>query len=412
MRCRAALAPTLALAGPARAAAGPDFTAALAGAPALAAARHRLDAAQLRAGTRGRLADLELEAMGTSLRDPGLGGRREAYELTLRQPLPRPGERASDRTLGATATRMAEAELAAAAADLAATVAGLLAEALAARERSAVNLGQAARLDAALGGLEARLTASGTTGLAERLALQSRRTALRLAAAEDARAAADAEAEARTRLGLAPEAPLPAFAAPDPASIQPAQTAAAAVARARAADAEAAARFARTSTAPATAVGLRLERERMGTGFLNGVGLVFSTDLPARRGETARAEARAATAERQAALAEEDVSRRQARADLDHAARAAAFAEESRRLAAEITGRLEAEHEAVNRAFAAARPGQDSALLHALDILDRTTAVRLQVITAEAALRARQAALWRHVPPAQLLAAFPRNPAP
>lgn len=412
MGIRAALALTLALAGSTGALASPEFIAALAGAPALSAARHRLDAAQTRAGARGRLADLELEAMGTSLRDPGVGGRREAYELTLRQPLPRPRERASDRALGATATRIAEAELALTTADLAATVAGLLAEATAARERAAVNRGQAARLDTALGGLDPRLTVGGSPVLIERLALQSRRAALRLAAVEDERAAADAEAEARARLGLGPEAPLPAFAGPDPASIQPAETAVAALARARADDAEAGARFARASASPATAVGLRMERERMGSGFLNGVGLVFSTDLPSRRASAARAEARAAAAEREAAQADEGASRLLARADLDRAARAAAFAEESRRLAAEITGRLEAEHEAVNRAFAAARPGQESALLHALDVLDRTTAARLQVIAADAALRASQATLWRHVSPAQLLAVPAREPKP
>ncbi|MFZ9838743.1 MAG: TolC family protein [Opitutaceae bacterium] len=412
MTVRTALALLLALAGPARAMPGTDLGAALAAAPGLAAARHRLDAAQIRAGARGRLADLELEAMGSSIRDPGVGGRREAYELTVRQSLPRPGERASDRVLGATATRLAEAELALAAADLAATVSGLLADATAARERAAVNLGLITRLESALAGLEARLTAGGNPGLVERLGLQSRRTALRLAVAEDERAAADAEAEARARLGLAPDAPLPAFAAPDPASILPAETAAAALARARAEDAEAAARFARVSTAPATAVGLRMERERMGSGFLHAVGLVLSTDLPTRRSAAARAEARAATAERQAAQSDEDASRRLARADLEHVARAAAFAEKARRLAAEITGRLEAEHEAVNRAFAAARPGQDSAVLHALDILDRTTGARLQVIAAETALRVRQAALWRHAPPAQLLAALTRGPTP
>ncbi len=412
MRSRAALALTLALAGPAGAVAPPEFAATLAGAPALAAARHRLEAAQARAGVRGRLADLELEAMGTSLRDPGAGGRREAYELTLRQPLPRPRERASDRALGATAIRLAEADLALAAADLAATVAGLLAEATAARERAAVNLGQAARLETALGGLEARLTAGGPAVLVERLALQSRRTALRLAAAEEGRKAADAEAEARARFGLAPADPLPAFAAPAAATIQPAETAAAAFARARAEDAEAGARFARANASPATAIGLRMERERMGSGFLNGVGLVFSTDLPSRRAGAARAEARAAAAERAAAQVDEGASQLLARADLDRAARAAAFAEEARRLALEITGRLEAEHEAVNRAFAATRPGQDSALLHALDILDRTTAARLQLIAAEADLRASQAALWRHAPPAQLLAALTRGPAP
>jgi outer membrane protein TolC len=411
VRRRVALALTLALAGPAGATAQPDFAITLAAAPSLAAARHRLDAAHVRAGVRGRLADLELEAMGTSLRDPGIGGRREAYEVTLRQPLPRPRERASDRALGTTAIRLAEADLALSAADLAASVAGLLADAVAARERAAINLAQAGRLDTALGGLEARLSAGGPTTLVERLALQSRRTALRLAVAEDERKAADAESEARARLGLAPADPLPAFTAPVVATIQPADTPTAALARARAEDAEANARFARATAAPTTAFGLRMERERMGSGFLNGVGLVFSTDLPSRRAGAARAEVRAAAAERAAAQADEGASRFLVRADLDHAARAATFAEEARRLAAEITGRLEAEHEAVNRALAAARPGQDSTLLHALDILDRTTAARLQVIAAEAELRARQAALWRHAPPAQLLAAFSRGPA-
>ena len=57
--------------------------------------------------------------------------------------------------------------------------------------------------------------------------------------------------------------------------------------------------------------------------------------------------------------------------------------------------------------------GDDLSFLHTMKkYIAYARAKCAPVITAEAALRARQAALWRHVPPAQLLAAFPRNPAP
>jgi hypothetical protein len=47
--------------------------------------------------------------------------------------------------------------------------------------------------------------------------------------------------------------------------------------------------------------------------------------------------------------------------------------------------------------------GGESAVLHAVDILDKTTETQLAILEAETAARTTRAELWRYVPATRLL---------
>jgi outer membrane protein TolC len=418
MRVRRALFIALAAAGIAPAA--PEdpspLWSALAGSPALEAARRRVGAAQARIGAAGRLADPEVEAMGSRVGGGPMGDDRSMWEFNLRQPLPRRGERAADRERAAAGVRMAEAELALIAGDTAAEAAISLAEAEGSRARLALLESQRSRLGAALASLDTRLAAGATVKLADRLTLQSRIAALELAVAENRRAAADAESVARMHLALAPDASLPPFAAPEPSAIRAEGSPGVALAEARAAEAVAMGRMARAGANPMTSVGLRLEREGGGAAAQDTFGLAVSSEIPWRSRGYARAGSRAAEAERAAAQADAEMARRRVANALGRAGRAEQLAGAARRLALETRARLDAEHEILNGTVsvgAAGGMGGDSAVLHAIDILERTAETQLRIIEAETMARSARAELWRHVESRRLLAhAAAPNPSP
>ncbi len=418
MRVRRALLLALAAVAPAAGfSADPEaLLAAATRAPAVEAARRRIDAAQARLSAAGRLADPQVEAMGSRVNGRPAGDDRSMWELNVRQPLPRRGERAADRDRATAAISMAEAEFAFAAGEAAAEVAVALAEAEGARARAALIDTQQRRLGAVLASLDARLAAGASVRLADRLTLQTRAAALELSLEEARRTAADAEAAARSRLSLAPDAPLPVLSMPDPASIRAQESPGVALAEARAAEASAMGRVARAGAAPMTSVGLRLERERGAAGSQDTIGVAFASDLPFRARDYARAGGRAAEAERASARADAESARQRVTNALGRAERAERFAETARRLTNETQLRLEAEHDALNRAVsvgAASGMAGESAVLHAVDILDRTTETQLRIIEAETAARISRAELWRHLATPRLLrlaAASPPSP--
>ena len=287
------------------AAAPPSLLAAVTHAPQLAAAAKRVDAARARTEASGRLADPELEAVGSRV-DAPLGESRTLWELNLRQPLPKRGERAADRARSLAVVTMAEADYAMTIGDVAAAVAFALAEAAGADARAALLTTQLTRLDAALATVQARLASGVATRLADRLTLQSRVSALQLQLEQTQRTAADARATARGRLGLAPEAPLPAYAAPAATEITPADSATVTVATARIAEATAMGKIARASANPLTSIGVRFERERSSLGNTDTVGLALSSEIPWRNRRYSRAEVRATEADRAAATADDD----------------------------------------------------------------------------------------------------------
>ncbi len=380
---------------------------AVARAPQLRAARLRIDAASARTGAAGRLADVEVEAMTSRVNADAMGENRDMWEVNVRQPLPKRGERAADRARAIAVVSVAEADYALAAGDLAVEIALALAEADGADARAQLLEAQLNRLNAVLQTMQTRLAAGASLRLADRLTVQSRIAGLQLQLAQAQRLAADARATARGQLGLTADAPLPVFAAPAPAEINPADAATIALATARVAEANAAGQLARASGNPMTSVGLRFERERSSMGNQDTVGVAVSSEFPWRNRRYARAEVRAAEAERAAAQSDATAARHRISSTLSRVERAERVADTARRLAGETQARLAAEHESLTRATsvsAGTGMGGDSVVLHAVDILDKTTETQLQIIEADTAARTARAELWRYVSAPRLLA--------
>lgn len=231
------------------------------------------------------------------------------WSVTFQQPLPRRGERAADRDRARAVRSMAEADYVMAAGELASEVAMELADAEAAARRATLLEQQIARTRAVLDAVDARL-GTGQGSLAGRLVLQSRINSMQVMVERERQMQADAEAEIRGRLGLQPDAPLPSYAAPAAGDVSADTAAAVLGAQARASEAAAMARMARASTRPMTAVGLTFEREETNMGNEDIVGLSFMTDIPWRARRYARAETRAAEADRSAAQMDADGGRR------------------------------------------------------------------------------------------------------
>lgn len=387
--------------------AAPALLEAVSHAPALSAAQQRIAAARARTDAAGRLADPEVEGMIS--RADMIDGNADMWELNLRQPLPKRGERAADRERASAAVAMAEADYAMVAGDLAADVAMAVAEIDGAHARVAVLQDQLRRLEAVLEGVEVRIAAGGGR-IADRLTLQSRVAAMQLMLEQERRMADDAAANARGLLGLAADGPLPAFAAPASSDINVENAAALQLATARVAEADAMRRMARASGRPMTAVGVRLEREQTAMGNNDTVGLAFMSEIPWRSRRYARAEIRAAEAERDAARADGSSARHRIASTLARVDRAERLAETARRLAAETRSRLETEFDSflqtagsVGSSGSTGMGGGDSAVLQAVEILEKTSDTELQVIQAETAARTTRAELWRYAPAQHLL---------
>jgi outer membrane protein TolC len=341
--------------------------------------------------------------MGSRVND-AMGANRTMWELSVRQPLPKRGERAADRERALAVVTMAEADYALLAGDVAADVAMALAEADGADARAELLSSQLTRLASALAAVDARLASGLAPRLSDRLTVQSRVAAFQLQLEQTHRTAADARTSARGRLALAPDAPLPAYAAPAATEINPADSATVAVATARIAEANAMGKMARASAAPMTSVGVRFERERSSMGNTDTVGLALSSELPWRNRRYARAEIRAAESDRAAATADATAARHRISSTLARVERAERLATTARRLSAETQSRLDAEHEALTRSLSVTGMGaNESAVLHAIDILDRSTETQLQIIEAETSARATRAELWRYLPADRLV---------
>lgn len=374
--------------------------------PVIEAARKRIDAARARTESAGRLADPEVEAAGSRINTAAGGENRNMWELNLRQPLPKRGEREADRDRSLALVSMAEAEFALTAGELAADVAIALAEAEGAEGRAQLLKAQLGRMEAALQSLDARLAAGVLPRIADRLSIQTRVGNLQLAIEQAQRTAGDARTAARGRLGLDPNATLPVFSAPALSEVNPSDTATIALATARVAEATAMGKMARASGNPMTSVGLRFERERSNFGNQDTIGLAVSSEIPLRTRRYARADVRAADADRAAAHADANAARYRIDSLLSRVERAERVAASARKLAAETSARLEAEHQTLTQATGVAPSGgmgNESAVLHAVDILDRTMETQLQIIDAETTARTARAELWRYVSAKRLL---------
>ena len=156
-----------------------------------------------------------------------------------------------------------------------------------------------------------------------------------------------------------------------------------------------------------TSVGVRFERERSSMGNTDTLGLALSSELPWRNRRSARAEVRAAEADRAAATADATAARHRISSTLARVERAERVAATARRLAADTRTRLDAEHEALTRSLSVTGMGAgESAVLHAIDILEKSTETQLQIIEAETSARTTRAELWRYLSPARLTPAL------
>jgi outer membrane protein TolC len=375
-----------------------EFLQAVTTAPALTAAAQRANAARERIESAGRLADIEVEGMGSRMVGP-MDERATMWEVNVRQPLPKRGERAADRERARALVAMSEADYAMMAGEMAADVAMAIAEAEGANARIRLLETQIGRLDAVLRSVESRI-ASGSGRIADRLTVQTRIAEMQLMVEEERRMSADALADARGRLGLRPDAALPAYAAPAVDEIRPDDAAAIRLAAARTAEAGAMVKMARASARPMTSVGVRFEQERRPMGDENSLGLAFMTDIPFRSRRYARAEARAAEAERAAAETDATAVRYRISSALTRVDRAERLAATARRLSADTLARLNAEYDAMVRSAGVGVAGAmgDSAVLQTVEILEKTTDAELQVIRADTAVLTARAELWRYVP--------------
>jgi outer membrane protein, heavy metal efflux system len=376
-----------------------DLLRAVANAPALNAAARRTTAARERVEAAGRLADVEVEGMGSRMVGP-MGERATMWEVNVRQPLPKRGERAADRERARAAVSMSEADYALMVGETAADTAMALAEAEGAHARIRLLETQIARLDAVLRSIEARL-ASGGGRLADRLTVQSRVASMQLMIEEERRMAADALADARGRLGLGPDAPLPAFAAPTVGEIKADEAAAVRLAAARTDEANAMVKMARASANPMTSVGVRFENERRAMGDENTLGLAVMSEIPWRNRRYARAEVRAAEAERGAAQTDATAARYRISAALTRVDRAERLAATAQRLSSETLARLNAEFDSMIRTAGVGSPMGESTILQTVEILEKSTDTELQVIRADTAVRTARAELWRYMPASQ-----------
>jgi cobalt-zinc-cadmium efflux system outer membrane protein len=377
-----------------------DLLRAVTEAPALNAAARRTAAARERIDSTGRLADPELEGMGSRMVGP-MNERATMWEVNVRQPLPKRGERAAERDRARAAVLMSEADYALMAGEMAADTAMALAEAQGAEARILLLEAQIARLDPVLRSIESRLATSGGR-IADRLTVQSRIAAMQLMIEEERRMADDALAAARGRLGLAPDAPLPAFAAPGVAEINPDEAALVLLAAARTTEANAMIKMAQASANPMTSVGVRFEQERRAMGNDNTVGIALMTDLPFRSRRYARADVRAAEAERSAAETDATAARYRITAALTRVDRAERLAATARRLSNETLSRLNAEFDAMlSSASVGSSAMGESTVLQTVELLEMATDTQLQVIRSDTAVRTARAELWRHLPAAR-----------
>ena len=86
-----------------------EFLRTVLNAPVLSAAARRAVAARERVDASGRLADVEVEGMGSRMVGP-MDERATMWEVNVRQPLPKRGERAADRERAIANVSRVEAE--------------------------------------------------------------------------------------------------------------------------------------------------------------------------------------------------------------------------------------------------------------------------------------------------------------
>ncbi len=379
-----------------RAAAEPaPFAEAVRAAPSVIAARHRAEAALVRATSSGRWADPEVEGMYARKEMPMED--MPMWGASLQQPLPKWGERAAQRALARAQLDMARAEADRMAGEAAMETARALLERDAARQRMDLLSRVLDRTERALAAADARLGV-GRGGIGESLALQSRITELRLALDQEELFVADADADARRALGLHTDKALPAFAAPALDDIQVTRAPGMRLLEAQRAEAGAMAAMARASARPMTAIRIGFEREQAEDGDEDTAAVALMTELPWNSRRYAKADVRAATAEQAGREAEAEALRNRIEADLAQAARLERLAERTRASVAETRQRIENEYASLVNASGSAAMQGNAPILMLLELIDRDAELEMKRIEAETEARMARADLWPYVP--------------
>jgi outer membrane protein TolC len=370
-----------------------QFRAVLANAPAIAAARSRVTAAEQAQGAAGVLPD---PMVGADLgrERPRMGEDMTMYGAMVEQTLPRWGERDAMRQNARAQVGRESADVAAVIGEHAAIVASGLAEYAAARD-TLVLIQQSQERIAALQDIMRSRIAAGGAMIGEQLALDSRAQQLAVQLADLERRGQDALAMVHGRLGLPPDAPLPPFAAPDPATIEVEGNPMARSAAAMQLEAQAMEREALARGNPETAVGLVWEREAAGTeAQTDKLSLTFRMSLPVYRSayrdaaDAARTRARAAQHEAMGATW-------MARSQITRAQRAVTQAELAQRTADDIAARTRTTYDAVIRQVGSG----GASVTVTLDLLEMISESGRGAIMARLDSRMALAELWRLAPP-------------
>jgi cobalt-zinc-cadmium efflux system outer membrane protein len=364
-------------------------------APSVIAARDRTDAARIRATAAGRWADPELEGMVARRETPM--DEMPMWGAALQQPLPKWGERGAQRALARAQLDMARAEADLKAGDVAMQVARALLAGDAAQQRMELQARVLERAQRAQTAAETRLGV-GQGRIGETLALQSRITALRLTIDQEQQRIDDAETRARQLLGLADETALPSCDVPAIDRIRPELAPGLRMLEAQKAEADAMAAMARASARPMTAIRIEFEREEAEEGDENTAGIALMTELPWNSRRYARADVRAALAERDGREAEADALRRALDADRAQAARLERLAERTRASVAETRQRIEREYASLIHASGSAGMQEGSSILMLLELIDRDAELEMTRIEAETEARMARAELWPYTP--------------
>lgn len=360
-------------------------------APQVHAAQARVRAAQAEARVAPRLPDPVISAgYDRSLRPTP---SETLLTATLEQTIPRWGERSAQRDRATAAMIGAEADLSAAAGDVAALVATALAEQAGAQGRSALLTARLTRLDAQ--GREVRVRiAAGRASALDLLDLQTRVADAQLERDAEQRSADDAAAEVRRLLALADATPLPPFAAPEIPQQAPATTPELRRAEAEVAMAQAERAAAHAGRFPETTVGLRVGRS-LDDGAETTYGVTLGLALPLWPAHPLAAED--AAAERVlAARATTVAAQARIRADLSRAERALRLAQASRATADAVQAAAAAQEQTLS---AASGTADRASMTQILDALDRIDAARSRALDAEVAAQTARADLWRLLPP-------------
>jgi len=372
-----------------------EFIEAVLHSPSVEAALQRSKAANQRINASGRWGDPELEGMYAGKDTPEES--MPMWGVTLKQALPKYGERKADRARAQAATIMAEAEARMMAGEVASETARALAERDAARLRVSLLQRQLEQTERALAAVDVRI-GTGQGRLSESLALQSRVTSLRLEVEKETVMVDEAEREVRQMLGLDADVSLPEFDAPNPEDMKVELAPGIQSLDAQKNEARAMTDMARADARPMTEVGLLFEREESNAGNEDTIGVTFMTDLPWNSRRYARAEALAALAELESREAEIDVLKRRLESDRIRAERLIHFAELTQKTVKENQARLDREYEAWIETTGTGGAMESSSVLMLIDLLDRSTELHLQAIEAETAARTARADLWRYQP--------------